>query len=444
MYRGNVKPPKPPEGKATAQGVTYSWAQPSWGAYRQRSSSLGVQIWAWDIVSEAAVRQAAVLVAAMLNSSTPDIKARLASNNARVAIAGKDQMLWDIPEHRYLISDNSANWAQVRGAGATLWNPTTTVPEEGLLELDSDKYKTENVAVHEIGHMIMNVGMTECQNAAIARAYAAARASGIYDTTQYIMYNEFEYFAEMTQGWFEASTRSDVNAALTTRYRVLAKDAGAASFLYAAYGAGPWRYPDSCPKCRAKWPIVTPRPSPEGWVVQSAADRGCLPVLTPVVVNEVLASTRCDDSGTSCKADAGAGIARNMVGTAAGDGTYSLGSCLKSCGVCKAKSPFTTPCQDTNQYCRDWAANGECTNNPNYMFATCLTSCGICAAYGLDDASSASSSASSSSAGSGCTDLSASCAVWAAAGECANNPGYMLGDPSYNFPGQCLKSCGKC
>lgn len=229
---------------------------------------------------------------------------------------------------------------------------------------------------------------------------------------------------------------------MTTRYRVLAKDAGAAAFLYAAYGAGPWRYPDSCPKCRTKWPIVVPKPS-DGLVPQSASDRACLPLVTPTLISQVLATTRCDDNNANCPVGAKAGLCTStdstgyMVGTVSSDGSYNLGSCLKSCGVCKAKSPFTTPCQDTNQYCRDWAANGECTNNPNYMFATCLTSCGICAAYGLDGSSSSSGSST-------CGDLNKSCAAWAARGECTNNPGYMTGDPSYNFPGQCLNSCGKC
>merc|ERR1712039_22801 len=43
--------------------------------------------------------------------------------------------------------------------------------------------------------------------------------------------------------------------------------------------------------------------------------------------------------------------------------------------------PPTTPapgCSDTNQYCEDWAASGECDANPNYMLEYCRKSCGVC------------------------------------------------------------------
>lgn len=44
----------------------------------------------------------------------------------------------------------------------------------------------------------------------------------------------------------------------------------------------------------------------------------------------------------------------------------------------------------------------------------------------------------------GCTDRSERCAEWAAAGECARNPAYMLGAGDEGAPGQCRRSCGVC
>merc|ERR1712242_381780 len=43
--------------------------------------------------------------------------------------------------------------------------------------------------------------------------------------------------------------------------------------------------------------------------------------------------------------------------------------------------PTTAPapgCSDTNQYCEDWAASGQCDTNPNYMLESCRKSCGVC------------------------------------------------------------------
>ena len=41
-----------------------------------------------------------------------------------------------------------------------------------------------------------------------------------------------------------------------------------------------------------------------------------------------------------------------------------------------------------------------------------------------------------------CVDVEARCAEWAASGECAKNPGYMLGAAA--SPGMCRRSCRAC
>ena len=42
----------------------------------------------------------------------------------------------------------------------------------------------------------------------------------------------------------------------------------------------------------------------------------------------------------------------------------------------------------------------------------------------------------------GCRDQNPTCKAWALSGECASNPGYMVGDR--NKPGACVKACKKC
>lgn len=41
-------------------------------------------------------------------------------------------------------------------------------------------------------------------------------------------------------------------------------------------------------------------------------------------------------------------------------------------------TPAPEPCTDGNQYCEEWAARGECENNPGYMLENCRRSCGAC------------------------------------------------------------------
>ena len=35
-------------------------------------------------------------------------------------------------------------------------------------------------------------------------------------------------------------------------------------------------------------------------------------------------------------------------------------------------------CIDGDERCKDWAALGECKNNPSYMLTTCRLACKVC------------------------------------------------------------------
>jgi len=70
-------------------------------------------------------------------------------------------------------------------------------------------------------------------------------------------------------------------------------------------------------------------------------------------------------------------------------------------------SGLSPPAEDTDSGCAGWAAAGQCASNPTYMLAGCARSC---ARAGEDSG----------------------CAGWAAAGECASNPTYMLAACSWS------------
>jgi len=122
----------------------------------------------------------------------------------------------------------------------------------------------------------------------------------------------------------------------------------------------------------------------------------------------------------------------------------------------------TQPCTDNNQYCADWAANGECETNPNYMLVTCPESCGACPQPTPTPQPTPAPTAAPTPAPpppptpappppptpgppppppptpapQPCTDNNQYCEDWAANGECQTNPNYMLTN--------CRKSCGVC
>jgi hypothetical protein len=81
------------------------------------------------------------------------------------------------------------------------------------------------------------------------------------------------------------------------------------------------------------------------------------------------------------------------------------------------ESPSET-CIDANDSCSIWKNAGECTNNPVYMLENCKLSCNVCSENVT------------------CEDSDDRCDLWAKAGECENNPNYMFLN--------CKQACGQC
>jgi pimeloyl-ACP methyl ester carboxylesterase len=83
--------------------------------------------------------------------------------------------------------------------------------------------------------------------------------------------------------------------------------------------------------------------------------------------------------------------------------------------------------------CVGWAAAGECSNNPTFMLKTCKKSCGTCHFTQPDI---------DRVVATPCEDSNDGCPGWATQGECEKNPVFMWGDNK--GPGQCRKSCKRC
>ena len=75
-------------------------------------------------------------------------------------------------------------------------------------------------------------------------------------------------------------------------------------------------------------------------------------------------------------------------------------------------------CDNATPECVGWAEAGECKNNPMYMMSACRRACGACDPKCVN------------------RDKSGACEQWAQAGECENNPAFMKM--------RCAFSCGTC
>lgn len=239
-------------------------------SYCERCSAKRVQccvpICAFDCVDPRAVDAARRIVERMLEHCQPAIVHRMAAAGCTVAVIGREQVTSDMPPHNFL-KELQASLGQrtydngCRGVGGTVHVPCTSVGEENLLgkQIGGDPhYKDESILVHEFGHAVMNVGLTDEARGRIAVAFENARASGSFDNQSYMMQNAEEFWAEGTQAWFHASMRSDVNCGINTRDGVTERLPELATLLHEAFGDGSWRYDTSDENCHA-WSICNDR-----------------------------------------------------------------------------------------------------------------------------------------------------------------------------------------
>jgi len=114
-------------------------------------------------VSETAVRQARLVISAMLAEADPDVVQNLVDHKVQVFIIPKDKKLVDLEPFKYLKDTNTFDgrvWDGVRGLGDTRLPGGTgyaiAVSEESLLvdHRPSEGYPKNFIMVHEFGHMV--------------------------------------------------------------------------------------------------------------------------------------------------------------------------------------------------------------------------------------------------------------------------------------------------
>ncbi|KAG2448326.1 hypothetical protein HYH02_006910 [Chlamydomonas schloesseri] len=367
-------------------------------AYRRRSEAAGgaFEIWAYDEVSEDAVSQAVLLTERATAKTPATVLDRVRAHGARIVIIGRQQRLTDMPPFRWLLTYQGAGgqgtngdgrrWVDVRGAGAVAGNPAMAVGEEDLLETydevdTGDGWGNESVFMHELAHTIMDLGFDACQLQRVAQRYTAARESGVYTPSSYVMTNQHEYYAMVTAVSFDSTLNSAAADNLLRMDDLLARDPGTAELVAWGFGDTRWRYPDDCPTCATSWPwyyydLYPPAP---GTVPFTPV--GACPVLRP--------GSGCGDrNATHCPFWASLGYC-----TDADNRAFMSASCMASCGMCPylpagrppPPRPPPPPTPPPRGVCRDdypgdcpyWSRlGGECAKP--FMLQYCRVSCRYC------------------------------------------------------------------
>lgn len=199
--------------------------------------------------ADRALCEARRIVTEML-AERPELVTRLIERKIRLAIMATTEVTTDIPEHSDLTPKDY--WDQrARGLGATLARPAVSAAEENLLCDPSDRYRGENILIHEFSHGIFNIAIDLYEPATKARldqAYAAAIAANLFATT-YAATNRDEYWAEGAQDWFDTNLSAvpadGIHNEIHTRAQLETYDPVLAALEAEIFGRRSWRY--SCP-----------------------------------------------------------------------------------------------------------------------------------------------------------------------------------------------------
>ncbi len=193
--------------------------------YVKHVDALGIPILGSAAVSDLALQMARDLVVEML-AHRPDARAEMMAQGFRLVVMAGSEQTTDVPEHSRWTVPAIDDWRLTDGeraryhepgglgslTGQEYWdrrargmddNPTTCA-EENVLGLEGDRYRGENICVHEFVHSIMQYGLKFSDPELYARieeAYETAMVEGLWPG-QYARTNAKEYFAEAAQTYF--------------------------------------------------------------------------------------------------------------------------------------------------------------------------------------------------------------------------------------------------
>ncbi|GEP44189.1 hypothetical protein [Brevifollis gellanilyticus] len=178
--------------------------------YKKHVDYDGLPIVSSEKVPDKALLEARKIVAMMV-AKNPRMIDKLVKNKVRVAIMASTEMTTDIPEHSDLTPKDYWD-KRARGVGATHARPATSGAEENLLNLPGDRYKGENIFLHEFAHTLHLMAMVDMDpgfDAKLKKTYEKAIAAGLWKGT-YAASDYKEYFAEGVQSWFNANMESKI------------------------------------------------------------------------------------------------------------------------------------------------------------------------------------------------------------------------------------------
>jgi hypothetical protein len=169
--------------------------------YKKHLDYKGFSILASAKVSDAGLYEARYLIDKLLGQREDILKA-LIDSGCRFMVMAPTEMTTDVPEQRRLKNDPKTNWdRRARGLGGRL----SSCGEENLLNLPGDRYRQENILIHEFNHAIHQQGLRQVDPTfqdRLKKAYDNAVSKELWKGS-YVVTNPAEYWAEGAQAYFD-------------------------------------------------------------------------------------------------------------------------------------------------------------------------------------------------------------------------------------------------
>jgi alpha-glucosidase len=228
---------------ASAQDVTAPPAElkaDPW--YKKHLDAGGIPILSSEKVSDAGLREARRIVLGMLKNR-PDLLKRLGESRVRIMVMHETEQTTDVPEQRNMKPKDYWD-RRARGLGGRL----TSCGEENLLHLPKDRYRGENILVHEFGHCVKSFGVARLEpgfDDEVKKAYASAKEKGLWRRT-YAESNAGEYWAEGVQSYFDCNMEraepDGIHNSVNTREELKAYDPDLFGLVDRVFKQVDWRY----------------------------------------------------------------------------------------------------------------------------------------------------------------------------------------------------------
>lgn len=219
----------------------------------------------YSIVSSAKVADAALLEARYLISQMladrDDILQALVKSNCRFVVMAPTEMTTDVPEQRKMSPKDYWD-KRARGLGGRI----TSCGEENLLNLKGDRYRNENILIHEFSHCIHNQGLRTVDpnfNVRLRACYARAMEKKLWDKT-YAATNAGEYWAEAVQSYFDCNApQGGVHNDIDTREKLAKYDPELFELIDEVFRKSKFRYVRYDKRVpRAKQPVAATQQLP--------------------------------------------------------------------------------------------------------------------------------------------------------------------------------------